>query len=943
MTINVQITPTLFIFMGTSSGDIGWRIKKLIKESYGDIPVIRFLWIDTDSRVDSDASKYFTEDERIVLTGFNIHEVLSHLENYPEIEAWWPQNTEIKGYVSMGAPEQMRLAGRLSLFYKFDDRSAGDSFIDKLRSSLSAISEITNIRATKDLKHDLFTFDPDEDNVHIVPIFSTSGGTGSSISFDVAYLSRHILKHKNPKVIALSIMPTVIEQSIRGEAASMARKAKANTYAWFKEDNYLMKHPDWFVRYPDGTEVELVGKPFDIHFLINKTNERGLSFDSYEDAALMAAWAMYMSIGGNVGSNVNSFNQNVDSLGHIIDDRITAYSSQVAASLVFPIDKLKKYCGAKMGKELLDDGLLAEPNHEELINKAARLADDLDLIDEELIVRLTSNEIVEFPGKPLLAKPDSVQNAMGLLDQQYKSATEKLAEVRKNIQAKAKDYSSMVISKLETEIASYTLKHGLKSANELIDLLLMAPDARNAQNSMLYYLGRIQTQKIDSLALNKRYQEKYGKIRAQEGGIDDMLRKAANTWKKNLQLVVGDAVSALENYQNQTVTSYAITEASKIYNNVISHLSTLKLKISALQDKLSDISGELDKELRKSLQPATADQNIFDLSVEMLCEREFFDSFYLKNTEKIDRKVVYSQFAADRSFTDFHVLEDFFNHKLGSALVTTSGEAFNSAIESVSLLTAMEEFYGTRAKDEIEKAFDDLIRYSSPFWVYEQTYTRGRETGTSIIGVENPDSHLIPEKYRNHRIFTLHATGLKHQILLLRLKHGVPAFLFPDLKEYRNLYEQFNEKTRTTLHILPGMEMAEEVFPELNKKARRVFALGNVFGYIAQVGNFFYYDPDRIKQERNIEPPIDYKLAQGREKADESFGHKKAYVDKIDKLITSYVAKVGNVGACGEINAGIEKLQSLLSKRNLSTSLKKQYMKEMEILQEVLDEYGSTL
>src|SRR5690606_35257270 len=143
----IRFEPTLFLFLGTSVGQIDWRLKSLIHRAYGDIPVLRSLWVDADSTIDPQAAPWFKNGERVELTGFNSDAVLAHLGNFPHVQNWWPRETRLKpGYISHGAG-QMRPVGRLALFRMFNDRNSGPAFIDYLTAAVEAIQQIDNIDA----------------------------------------------------------------------------------------------------------------------------------------------------------------------------------------------------------------------------------------------------------------------------------------------------------------------------------------------------------------------------------------------------------------------------------------------------------------------------------------------------------------------------------------------------------------------------------------------------------------------------------------------------------------------------------------------------------------------------------------------------------------------------------------------------------------------------
>ncbi len=204
MANEIRFEPTLFLFLGTSPGQIGWRLKELIRRAYGDIPVLRFLWVDADSTVDPFVASWFRNGERAELNGFNADAVLVHLGNFPAIQTWWPRDSRLKpGYINRGAG-QMRPVGRLSLFRMYNDRNSGPAFIDRLRQAVEAVQQIENIDATEQMSNEKNRFVVERGSVRVVLVFSTCGGTGSSLAFDLAYLCRHLLREANPTISAIA-------------------------------------------------------------------------------------------------------------------------------------------------------------------------------------------------------------------------------------------------------------------------------------------------------------------------------------------------------------------------------------------------------------------------------------------------------------------------------------------------------------------------------------------------------------------------------------------------------------------------------------------------------------------------------------------------------------------------------------------------------------------
>ena len=87
MATEIRFEPTLFLLLGTSSGQIGWRLKELLRRAYGDIPVLRFLWVDADATMIGDCPLVFKRRTRRA-GGFQRRCGSCQSEQFPTIKAW---------------------------------------------------------------------------------------------------------------------------------------------------------------------------------------------------------------------------------------------------------------------------------------------------------------------------------------------------------------------------------------------------------------------------------------------------------------------------------------------------------------------------------------------------------------------------------------------------------------------------------------------------------------------------------------------------------------------------------------------------------------------------------------------------------------------------------------------------------------------------------------
>jgi hypothetical protein len=376
--------------MGTSSGQIGWRVKKLLQQAYGDVPVLRFLWIDIDTDIDPLAKPWFSSAERIELSGFNPARVIQNIDNYPTIKEWWPGvQLPARMLAGGGSPQQMRLVGRLGLFRMFNERNRGTAFIDKLNSEIEALHEISNLRATEEKSNETTRYSVEE-GCRVMLVFSPCGGTGSSLSFDIAYLVRQKLEDRNPTIISIGVLPPVIDKAIKNETPSQRQKIRANAYAWFKEDNALSDNRYWNVLYPEGAPVEVQAPPFDYKFVVDIGNQAGYRLNSTEDIFNMIAQSIFMDTGSSVSGALRGVTANVTALGEYFEGKQRSFSSLAAASLVFPKERLLQYCSSRMASELISCGLMAEPDHHRVHVSASTLLAQLRLRDADLVADLLS-------------------------------------------------------------------------------------------------------------------------------------------------------------------------------------------------------------------------------------------------------------------------------------------------------------------------------------------------------------------------------------------------------------------------------------------------------------------------------------------------------------------------------------------------------------------------
>ncbi|MEI7848979.1 MAG: tubulin-like doman-containing protein, partial [Chloroflexota bacterium] len=894
---NVRFQPTLFVYIGTSAGQTAYRVKKLLNRAYGNVPVLRHLWVDIDSDIDPQAQPYFNSSERAELSGLNPAAVIKNIDNYPAIKEWWPDSTQLKAgmLAGGGSPQQMRLVGRLALFRMFNDRTRGMAFIDRLRAATEALFEIENIRATQAKSTDKIKYSVDQ-GCRIVLVFSTSGGSGSSMSFDVAYLCRHLMAGKNPTVISISILPPVIDKAIQSETQTQKEKVRANTYAWFKEDNYLSENPFWNVQYPEGASVEVAAPPFDYRFVVDIENQAGYRLNSPDDVYNMIAQSIFLDTGSSIAGAMRGFTANVAALGEQFEGMRRSFSSLAAASLIYPKERLLEYCASRMGRSLLTDGLLGAADDHQVSVDAATLHSQLRLKDMDLLGDLLAETHIKMHYEPAINKADSVAGAMAQVDAQEgqnqaarRAETERLSKI-------SAERLAVLLKGLNQEMSRLAATKGFTFAQAVFGKLLEPAATGMIESNVISLDGfktRIMQQGVSDADLQmakKEYEKSREALKRLDDGPEDVLERTlfGGGWKKKFAMFKRETITAMGKLNDLTLQLAAQQHAAAIYDQLASLASGLKARLSAAVSAANLASGELQVTAEHQASPGEAQANGYEFLQEINVS---FADYYWEHATSIDPKSVFQSMVPARVIGDMDTLVQWTAEEVKPAALEYARHFFVADLDATSLLStlkAMAEKRGIEPQTLVEEQLDRLVEYCHPFWQYDKDRGLSDLEGKSILGVEDENSLLIPASYRNGSLYEIKTTGFRDRIDVVRIQHGLPAFLIRGMDEYRGIYEK-KRKGTDPLHVLPGMEFAPDLMPEQGRRGRDLFAIALAFGYIVQSGAWYYFDAERGYASHKIQPGREFRLAQGREKSEEVFSHHEEWARKVDQDVDTEV------------------------------------------------------
>ncbi|WP_019508816.1 tubulin-like doman-containing protein [Pleurocapsa sp. PCC 7319] len=269
------IVPTLVIGLGGTGLEVISRVRRLIRESYGDLanfPIAGFLHIDTDREAKPSnplmsgdtleaSEKYLSQ---VALA--EAQKIVHHPEIYPWYHQWLP--TELinnpRLLVSETGAGQIRACGRFSLFFNCDRIS------DACQNAKRKICRGENI-AFMSQNYSLQV----KPKLNIFVVCSIAGGTGSGMVIDLGYLLQRWFEGEQ------GVQTTAIISTPDGFSSISANdRVKCNGYAALMELNYYCDQNTTFsAQYgvTGGSAIESQQPPYDYIYLTGTTNEHGVN------------------------------------------------------------------------------------------------------------------------------------------------------------------------------------------------------------------------------------------------------------------------------------------------------------------------------------------------------------------------------------------------------------------------------------------------------------------------------------------------------------------------------------------------------------------------------------------------------------------------------------------------------------------------------------------
>lgn len=274
-----KTTPTLFIALGGTGAEIALRLRhRILTHTWGcdvalnliggldEFPLAQFIYYDlTDDFREFAGPENFSDHEKLI-NKLDLNKYFRNyddLDRYPQIAEWFPCSRRLIEDLcinpSYGAG-QLRCLSRLYFF---------DKYINLKNAILEGIQFLDFLCFRKKSKYVLKCLEVkiEPNNLRIVLLASTAGGTGSGSFLDMGYLAKWLAKeHCSEAKVDLFLM-------LPGGFLGFGERKKANTYAALMElETCMQQGAPSFKRWSCEQTPDMPRTPFDNIFLFDSTN-----------------------------------------------------------------------------------------------------------------------------------------------------------------------------------------------------------------------------------------------------------------------------------------------------------------------------------------------------------------------------------------------------------------------------------------------------------------------------------------------------------------------------------------------------------------------------------------------------------------------------------------------------------------------------------------------
>lgn len=675
--------------------------------------------------------------------------------------------------------------------------------------------------------------------VNVIIANSLVGGTGSSTFLDVAHLVRDLFDELGSLgdfcyITGVGVLPRAFH-GVQGP------NLVPNAVASLKELNHCMMEGNFSAYYPSGRTIATTQPPFNVYYLVDGIDERGHTWSGPDDVCRLAAEAIFLQMGTQVGQKQENDFDNLDDVlvQQTAEGDGTFYGSFGLASLVFPGSLVARACAARQAVRVIEEGLLAPPNVQACQDLAedcweaaslepAHLADKLARDDQGLPLTVD----LPIPGWADRLPSHSLPGELARYVRDYERArleTDFKGWLSQNEGRLATAGEQILIDRL-TRLA---WEAGLQAAEVYFNSIL----TRLEETADRLSAGQAERERqLETLDRDLTHQE-HAFLQAGEGSFLGRGRRVARAQ--------GAYVAAAQRrfslgWQVQVIASalVVLNHLHRVARDALSACRAVQSRLKSAQRLLAAVGAAFDDTI-----------TLAGVTTHTLADEDLVAGLFEEHAPPAFDSLVSLRHAgaggAD-SPLDWHAAPP---DQLQAILLAACQPAF----EKIAAMSVEDALALRTDEASPESIYRWLLDQATPSWNLERTRLPDGGAGLlrlEVLGVPDETSSLFRRYARN-----LVSTGDRSRLTAFVARIGAPHTALQQWESYLATYDQV--RGRTPLHILPQ-------FQADNERARQAFALGSIFRFITSEGSHFYYVP-----ADHLAPPV--KLAQGLAKALQAF------------------------------------------------------------------------
>jgi hypothetical protein len=384
-----SMVPTILIGIGGTGAEIVSRVRRLVAETYGNLtnfPILSFLVIDTDKDYkinNPDAAGSPLKDNEkhwASVSGKQVRDMVSNMENYPWINRWFPRELE-RNITSLEAGAgQIRACGRFALWCNYHE--IRDKFI----------AACQRVKGRENFMLDRYGIKVSTNAINVFITGSLSGGTGSGMLIDMGYSIRKWLQGEgSPLITAIVPMPNAFV------GISVGDRVLANGYAALMELSYFSDYrTEYVAQFSNSLTDEVRSKrpPFDFTYLVGtKNGESDFKLDQLRE---MIAQNIFLDLTSDFAPHKRSIRDNIKGAWAQADPGGRGYPKNFMSfglsTIEIPIAQIRTSLSNRLAKDLigwwLNESVQLPPQLLELVR--GDILKRMRLTEAELIADLSA-------------------------------------------------------------------------------------------------------------------------------------------------------------------------------------------------------------------------------------------------------------------------------------------------------------------------------------------------------------------------------------------------------------------------------------------------------------------------------------------------------------------------------------------------------------------------